>query len=274
MADDTPSTRCALISHPVRMHTGDLNPAKRCFVLSLSALLALLVTLLMVDCGSESYLAKGLRYSELGKDADARIQFRKAIQKDPRLGKAYYYLGLLDFKERNVVAALADFEQAVELMPGDLEAEARLADLRLGAYLADPKRSKILYERIDRAARDLLNKDADSYAGLRLEGYLAMADGKPERAVEYFQHALRRKPDELDLSTALVQNLLLANRTEEAERVAVAFIQAHKSYGPMYDILYNHYIASHRPADAEQLLKTKMPPAGQFRRDFGYKWDC
>ncbi|MBL8234007.1 MAG: tetratricopeptide repeat protein, partial [Bryobacterales bacterium] len=71
-----------------------------------------LVLLSLTACGQfssrEHYVERGARFFEQGKLEDAALQFRKALQKDPNYGEAYYRLGLTDKKrgqERDAFAA-------------------------------------------------------------------------------------------------------------------------------------------------------------------------
>lgn len=55
---------------------------------------AVFLFLLAASCSTtkEDYLAKGDRYQASGRTKDAEICYRKAIQKDPGFGLAYYRL--------------------------------------------------------------------------------------------------------------------------------------------------------------------------------------
>ena len=47
----------------------------------------------------QSYVSKGNKLYDAGKYADASLNYRKAIQKDPNFGEAYYRLGLSAIKQ-------------------------------------------------------------------------------------------------------------------------------------------------------------------------------
>ena len=83
----------------------------------------------------QSYVTGGNELFEAGKYADASINYRKAIQKDPQFGEAHYRLGLVALKQGDARQAYAELSRAVELLPGNDDAKERLGGLCLKAYL-------------------------------------------------------------------------------------------------------------------------------------------
>ncbi|PWU03834.1 MAG: hypothetical protein C5B51_18090 [Terriglobia bacterium] len=223
-----------------------------------TVLLSILLTLVSCASSPEHYVARGNQLSESGRYADASLQYRKALQKNPQFGEAYFRLGLTELKQQQVAAAMRDLEQAVRLMPGRDDVKLHLADLYLTAYLADRSRPRSLYDRIAALAGELAAKNANSYAALRLKGFLAMTDAQPEQAAALFRQSLTLRAEQPDVVTALVQNLLLSQHPEEAESTARAFLESHKTYEPLYDVLYDHYRTWNRITDAENLLRAKV----------------
>ena len=127
----------------------------------------------------QSYLTAGNKLFEAGKYADASINYRKAIQKDPQFGEAHYRLGLVALKQGDARQAYAELSRAVELLPGNDDAKEKLGDLCLKAYLTDPRRPVALYNRTAQLAEQLLAKNASSFEGLKFKGFLALSDRKP-----------------------------------------------------------------------------------------------
>src|SRR5438034_112240 len=101
--------------------------------------LALLCLLAVPCCRSQrDYLERGNRFLREDKPADAVLQYRKALQKDPKFGEAYYRLGLAELKQGNALEALRVLNQARQWSPENQDAAVKLADLNLAAYLSDP----------------------------------------------------------------------------------------------------------------------------------------
>jgi tetratricopeptide (TPR) repeat protein len=221
---------------------------------------AIAACMVLAACGrsSQKYLQKGDLYFGLGKFSDASIQYRKALQADPRSGKAYYQLGLSELKEKRYAQAHAALEQAVALLPENENAVRALAQLCLTSYLGDYRRPKELYDEIKSLSDRMLARDANSFEGLRLRGYLAMADSRVPEAVDNFRRANKVNPVQPDVVTALVQNLLQEEEYGEAEATARDFLERKKDSIPLFDVLYLHYMAQGQWEKAETTLRQKM----------------
>src|ERR1700686_46074 len=100
--------------------------------------------------GAKYYVERGNTLFAAGNFAEAELNYRKASQKDEHLGEAFYRAGLTELKENKPVAALADLDKAVALMPSDKAAQRELANLVLGAFIGDPSRPRELYDRLVR----------------------------------------------------------------------------------------------------------------------------
>ncbi len=114
------------------------------------------------------------------------------------------------------------------------------------------------YQQASQFITELLNKDPNSFYGLRLKGYLAIADNKPKEAIENFRRANQIRPDQPDVISLLVQNLFRDGQSQAGESLATVFLDAHKNYGPLYDILYAHFMDLKLPTEAENVLKRKI----------------
>ncbi len=189
---------------------------------------------------------------------DAAIQYRKALQKDPVFGEAYYRLGMLEFERKNPLEAYQLLSRAVELAPTNEDAKIRLADISLTIYVAAPVHPRLQYEQVVKLADQLLSKDPNSFDGLRLKGAILLLDRKSGEAVGYLEKANRIKPMQPDVSLSLTQALFQENRTQEAEALALGLIQEDKSFPDIYDVLYRYYLGRGLPADAEKVLRMKV----------------
>src|SRR5271166_3739396 len=220
----------------------------------------LAAVLLSGSCGLTARRAfeRGTRLYEQGKFAEASIEFRSAIQKDPNFGEAYLKLGLTELKQSKSIPAADALRHAVALLPDRPEPKAELAEIYINTYLGDPHGLAALYQQASDLTSELLSKDPNSFYGLRLKGYLAIADNKPKEAIESFGRANQIEPNRPDVVSLLVQNLFRDGQSEPGESFAARFLEAHRDYGPLYDILYAHFIELNRPAGAEEVLKRKI----------------
>jgi tetratricopeptide (TPR) repeat protein len=206
----------------------------------------------------QHYVSRGNQLFDAGKHADASLQYRKALQKDPKFGEAYYRLGLAELKVDKALDAYRALTRAAELMPGNEEVRASLGDVSLALFIVDPRHSKPFYEQLAKAAQDLLAKDPNSFHGSRLKAAVALIDRNPKEAVEYYRRADRVKPMDPDVILGLVQALILDNKPQEGERLGLQLIQGHRNFGAIYSVLHRHYLATNRVVEAENILKLKV----------------
>jgi tetratricopeptide (TPR) repeat protein len=207
---------------------------------------------------AEYYLKKGNELYAAGKSAEASINYRRAIQQNPKLGEPYYKLGLTQLKLQNMRGAFEALGRAVQLSPDREDFKVAYGDLCLAGYISNPARPQNLYQIVSRISDELLAKDANSFSGLRMKGYLAILESRPADAAGYFQRASQQRPDQPDVAVSLVNSLLLDRREAAAERVARQYIQGHKNYGTAYDVLFAYYASHNQPAQAEDILKLKV----------------
>jgi tetratricopeptide (TPR) repeat protein len=223
------------------------------------AVIALPSILFLGGCRSAyNYFEKGDAAYARGQFADAALNFRKAVQKDPTFGDAYYRAGLAELKQNDAAEALQDFQNAVRLMPDNQAAKTELTNLLLGGYIGDSKRPKFLYDLLVQFSGDWLKSDPNSSQGLRIKGYLAMLERRPEEAVELFRHAHQSHPKDEKIVDGLMDALFRANQPAEAEKVGLEFLETDKSAADIYDALFRIYTVANRTADAENILKRKV----------------
>jgi tetratricopeptide (TPR) repeat protein len=205
----------------------------------------------------QGYLAKGNQFFAAGKNEEAILNYRKAIQKDARFGEAYYRLGLAELKTGNGRGGYPALVSANRLLPDRLDVKASLADLLLLSYARDGTRPVGFYTQLKKLAEEFLAKDKHSYDGLRIKAYLAWSDGHFKEAEDFFSQANAAKPMTPELVVPWVQALLRDGQDTQAEQVAHQLMQTHKDTAAIYDILYGHYRSQNRLADAENVLRSK-----------------
>jgi tetratricopeptide (TPR) repeat protein len=207
---------------------------------------------------SRTLVESGNKYYNKSKFKEASILYRKALSKNAKNGEAYYKLGLTELKLQNFGPASQAFRRALDLQPANNDAATKLADIYWLAYASDPRKFKSFLAEIRDLSDGLLKRDPKSFDGLRLAGYLALADQKIPDALAKFEAANQSKPYQPELTMVLVQTLLASNRSADAEALAKNFLARQKNYAPMYDQLLRLYISRSQYAEAEQLLKDKV----------------
>jgi tetratricopeptide (TPR) repeat protein len=109
-----------------------------------------LLALLSVACGGDprDYFVKGNQLFTGGKYNDAALNYKKAIQKDPEFGEAYYRLGLAEIQLGEPIAAYQTLSRAVELLPARDDIKVALADFSLTTFLNDSAHPKALRDKV------------------------------------------------------------------------------------------------------------------------------
>ncbi len=225
----------------------------------------LIVTLALAGAGCnrdpkvqrQKHLDSGNRYFNNGKYKEASIMYRRALKEDMRFGEAYFRLGLTEMKTGRIVEALRALQRAVELQPENIEAQAKVGEIYMGVYSADPKRPPQYLKEADEMAQKILSRDPDSFEGLRLSGFVLLAQKDLKGAIVAFEKANQIKPDQSDLQLTLAQAYLFDKQPAAAEKLAKEGIERNKSFGAFYDLLLGSYIREGRMVDAEEILKLK-----------------
>ena len=96
----------------------------------------------MIACGSQEekkmkFLEKGKTLYEQGDYVKAQLEFKNALQIDPKFADGYYWLGMIRQHEGNWKQAYGSFAKAAELDPDHLKAQLQLGRLLLLARNAD-----------------------------------------------------------------------------------------------------------------------------------------
>lgn len=228
-----------------------MNKLGICVVICFAALTA-------CRTSKEGYVAKGNKLFAAGKYPDAELQYRNAIQRDSHFGEAYYRLGLAAIKLNNAREAYESLLRAVQLLPNNVDVREKYADVCLAIYLADPKRPEMLYRQIKQLSNDILAANANSYEGLMLKGYVDATDRKPKEAIADFRKALAINNSDPGVMAQLVRLLFQEGQTQEALKLAADVVTRHKTYGPIYDLMYGFYAGGGHMTEAENVLKAKV----------------
>ncbi len=228
---------------------------------------ALSVCLLLTSCssfrGEAQYVSKGNQFLDQGKPADALINFRKALQKNPQSGNAYYGLGRVQIQQNQPAEAIQSLIQAHHLLKGREDVVATFANLCIELSARAPGADKQLYNQLRSLQQDSAADPKLGYQSARLQGYLALADRAPGLALEAFRRADRIRPDQPEILFAISQSLLQSGQGKQAEAELQNLVAKHSDFPAAYDGLYVYYLAESRLEDAEQALKAK---AAKFPR--------
>jgi tetratricopeptide (TPR) repeat protein len=231
------------------------------------------------EVAKREYLASGDRYLADGKLNEAIVQYRNAIQQDPRFGEARLKLAEAYEKTDQPVNALREYVRAADLMPDDVDLQ-----IKAGRYLILARQ----FEDARNRALNALEKDprnpgaqvllGNALAGLNdfesavteleeaisidptVEAYASLgaarrAAGQTAEAEEAFQRAVEIAPDLPEAHLALANYLLSVNKAPEAEKALLDAARLDPDNELTNRGLAILYLATKRPAEAEPHLR-------------------
>lgn len=155
----------------------------RLFLTPTTVLWALLFSLSSCSSKEESsqkHYAQGVKLFEQGKIGKARVELLNAVQLQPEMADAYYYLGLVAEKGKDLPQYYENMTLAAQLDPQNLKAMAGVGKILL---------SRSLFEEALTKAEEILTADPEYYDGILLQinalinlGYLEQAQPLIEKA--------------------------------------------------------------------------------------------
>jgi len=232
------------------------------------------LALFLVGCGPEAKKKRamegGNKYYDKGQYKQARLMYLNAIKGDPRFGEAYYKLALTNLRLGNAGEAVGNLQRAVELLPDNMDAHSKLADIYLTAYASNPTKFKGLMKDIKDLAGKMQTRGKGSFEDLRMQGFISLADNDAEKALEHFRAADQRKQGDSSLQITMIRTMLVLKRVDEAIEYAKKMIEANKSASRGYEALYGIQLSQNKIEEAEKILdqrRANIPKdAGNYLR--------
>lgn len=187
--------------------------------------------MVLTACGEEDpqqYINEGQALFEKGELESARVQFKNALQINPKLVDAYYGLALLEEKNKNWKATNKFLQEVVALDPKHVEAQVKIGYMLLTdiakakekaaiALKLEPENSdailldgRIRYEEGKygealQQARRVLDKEPGNAKALWLQAYVLMAEKKYDPALAVINTGLLKNPGNRGLGMLKVQ---------------------------------------------------------------------
>jgi len=163
--------------------------------------------LLMFSCSSKSsaktLVERGNQLLAEGKTEEAVLNFKKAIQADPKSSEAHFGLGKSLFTPDKMQQSLVVLQKASELDPNQSAIKVMLGDAALTLYLATPSRPETLKNQLEIVIQDLTRLAPRLADAASFRAFLQMSDQKPEEAVIALQKVLSSDPQNREAILAL-----------------------------------------------------------------------
>jgi len=174
-------------------------------------LFSLLLIMVMACDFSEpenvDYLQKGIDLFQQGKFAAAEIELKNAIQKNPEVADSYYYLALVQEKNRKFKAMQLNLQDVVKLNPEHTEARVKLAKVY------------VLFGEFDKAMEQIetvLKKQPDNAAALTVKAQILGRQKKNNEALAILDEVLVAQPDFIDALSLKAVILIQQSQLDQA----------------------------------------------------------
>ena len=250
--------------------------------------LALVFAFLLVGCGGAEqrkaeHYKKAVHYFDQQNYDKATVEFKNVLQIDPKLAKAYFYLGRIEESKKNWREAFGLYQKSVELDPSDSDSQLKLAQFWLLASDID-KAAELLTSlskdkpsdmdvRLLRVA--IANRKGDAVAALtqvekivaekppRPEPYIVLAalysqQAKLPEAERVLKTALATLPNNLDLLTATLRFYQQQKMAGPAEQTVKKLIEIQPEMLSHRILLAQIYMDLGQVSEVEQVLHTAM----------------
>jgi len=189
---------------------------------------------------------RGQTYYEGQRYSEAALEFRTALQQDPKLGDVRLKLADTYVQLHDARNALREYVRASDVLPNSVEAQIKAGQLLLLARQFEDAKT-----RADRAiALDAKNADAQILRGNALAGLKNF-----DAAMSDYQDAIALDPKQPTAYDNLAMLQLVQGKRDEAEASFKAAVQAAPMSVPAHLALANFYWSVGRRDDAESVLK-------------------
>jgi tetratricopeptide (TPR) repeat protein len=246
---------------------------------------ALLAAILLAACGGAEdrlaeHLERGQQFVAEQNLEKARVEFRNALQIDPKNVAAMYELARVAERQQNLREAVGFLRGAIETDPAHLPSRAALGRIYLFAGLIDEAYATIEPGLADHPSDpDLLTvrsavrsrkgdplgaiEDAeaavkgapDNENALALLASLWAQNARTDKAIEILEDGVKRLPQSVDLHTILADLLYKMDRVADAERTLLETIRLRPTDPGVRTRMARFYVAAGQVDKAEKVLR-------------------
>ena len=163
---------------------------------------------------ADAHASSGLAHLVCEEFEKAEIEFKAAIELNPRLFEAYYYFARTRFHQGDMVAAAELFAKAASVNPEDYQSRLLRVQILRGAGQMDEAKEEAL--RAIEVVERQIEWNPDDARALHLGAGSLIVLGQIDRAEKWLQRALAIDPDDSIVLYNVACNYANLNRVEEA----------------------------------------------------------
>lgn len=198
------------------------------------------------EVAKKAYLESGHQYVEQKKYDAAIIEYRNAVQQDPRFGEARFRLAETYLQVGDGHNALREAVRAADLLPERTDAQLRAATLLIFAGQFADARAR---------AQGVLQRDPKNAQALVTLGNALAGLKDLDRAVAQIEEAIRMDPERSEVYANLGALQAVRGDLVAAEQAFLEAVARDEKSMPARLALAQFYWIGGRSADAEQTLK-------------------
>ncbi|PCJ30697.1 MAG: hypothetical protein COA90_08600, partial [Gammaproteobacteria bacterium] len=243
-----------------------------------------LLLVALTACGTSedsaaSFVESGKELLAEGKTEKARLEFKNAIQVDPRQAAPYYQLALIDEKDQKWRGMFANLTTVEQLDPNHHEAIIKLGQIYLlsnNFEVASEKANKVIgadnsnilawvlrasifmkQEQFDAAMSDInqaLSLDAENIEALSVKTLILNLQGQAKQALAVIDQALELEPEQLPLTMIKISILEQQKNYSEMESIYRALQLKYNDASWVVISLAKLFNSQGRYDDAKQVL--------------------
>lgn len=204
------------------------------------------------DAAKRKYVESGMKYMDQKKYDSAVIQFKKALQIDPKYAEAHYELGQAELAQQHWAAAFKEFSVAVDQDPNFVKAH-----LAMGTMWWQARK----YTEAEEHARFVVDHDPNNLDGYMLLGNILLGEKKPQEAIDMYTKGAAIKPN--DPGVYLNRGVAYAAMKQDgpAEEDLRKAVTVDPKATQAYYALSNFYLNKQDPKKAEEVLRQAIQNA-------------
>lgn len=216
-------------------------------------ILLVIVAVCISGCSSDPnkrklrMLNSGIEYVGNRKYQEAIIQFRNAVQLDPRFAAAHYQLARAYLNVGNSAAAYRELNETVGLDPANLDARLNLAKLMIGYRQ---------YDKAQEEAETIIKTDAKNAAAHTVLGERYMLVHDLPNALAELKRAVELDPQRVEGYAAVGSVYLAQGKTAEAEAAYKKAIEVSPKSVQAYVAVGEFFFSRQKMAEAEAAIQT------------------
>lgn len=209
------------------------------------------------DVAKRRHVKSGDDYAAQKQYDSAIIEYKLALQQDPKFGDAYFKLGDALAATDQLPAALGQYIRAADLEPDNVDVQVKTGTLLLVAKRYEDAKSR---------ARVILERHPDSVPGLILLGNALAALQDLDNAVAVTARAVELDPDRAGTRTNLGVLQLAKGDRRQAELTFKQAVETDRRSISARLALANFYSSDRQFGEAERVLKDALAvDAGNLR---------